>query len=1409
MRKKIFCLIAALFTMVTGMHAQSEEVVTSGTCGDCTWSFDADKQVMTISPIEGGEGRLADYPDLSEVITHGEDFDEETVAELFKRPWGNLSQEIRKVIIEDGVTYIGNWCLILMATQEIVIPASVREIGAGAFMGNFYPEKIVIGEGVERIGKMAFLMTRPQEFIIGSNVKYVGEAALGIRERTNFTCLGPAFENWEEYSDDIEANSTIYVLENDFEGWVAKYPKLSDNFRYNAEETQWTSGDCTVKLNADNTITVSGTGAMDDYASADEVPWKTYSTKVRRVTFESGVTKIGNNAFAGFTTAVNVDIEGDQLATWEGAGTDFYEGTTFHFNTDGRWLAKFPALLNRQYEIACGGGFFWNYDKTAKVLNFYRKDYEGSGEMNDYGDTDETRASWYPLHEVVDTVKFAHGLKYIGAYAFNDFINLKAVDMPTTLTNCGEAAFQYTSIERFEFPSSMTTIPARIFNTAHLTEVILPEGVTAIGEKAFQFCSHLEKLYLPRTLKTICANAFNIAIDDIDVYITSAKPSEITWTSESTDFGPNTRFYVLSGMKSLWENAHPNALVQYIEMTYTADNPYEVRTVADWRHLRDMVNNGARPIYAKMMNDINMGNTSDGVGTKEHPFNGVFDGQGYTWNGDFEEFPHGHDYRAPFCHINGATIRNLRITGNQRNYTAREGSPSGPMTSYTRIDGSNCCGGIVGRVMGTGNVIESCTMSGEFHYGNKNNGGIVGNIAPGSSIDIRNTLFDGRFEMGADYKYGWYDCHGYQYVGPLPVACSPFVGLNEGTLNVTDCYYAGFADTKWNHGCNVIVGEARSGAQTNVDNCYYIIKGDGMEAPEGATDAKDMGVGKIERELGAMWQLNGETTVKPYPVAEDFEGEGTSANPYLISSEHNWRQLIYLSKYYGNSYNNKVWQQTADITTTKWGAHLNGEQGATYDGDQHTLTLDVETTKSFAAPFSIVDNSTVKNLKVTGSIKGGIHTAGMISRSSQYAMVENCLVDADITFGGNSTNNAHGGGIIGHCTAGPAQLTDCAFTGKLTAVDNGLGDGIWGGAIVGWGDTDAYIILNNCFEIGEYDGVQNISLYCINNPSAANATNRKLENCLYVNAQTPDATKVTLIGDKDVLENIQNTTHTAYTLLGVDLYMIKEGTPTLCYLTYGDNTYLTKGLLFNDADNENLIEMNKGEATDLTIYGRSLFKDGAWNTLCLPFPIAQDELQADDCPLKGAAIKTLETSSFNEQTGTLTLIFRDENSIRANTPYIVKWNKPADEEESAVIINPTFKGVSIEDPEMPGMLPHVDAGDVQFIGQFSPKELEANDRKTLFLGADNKLFYPNADMTIGAFRCYFKLPFLTAGDPKSPVREFVIDLGDGEVTGIAELDNRQLTAGDGAWYDLNGRKMANGKLPKGIYIHDGRKIIIK
>ena len=1421
MKKKVFCMIAALFTMVAGVHAQSDEPVTSGTCGECTWSFDADKQVMTVSPVAGGTGRMADFPDVMEAIEQDGSIDPETQAELFKRPWGDFSPEIKQLIIEDGVTYISDWSFVMIAIEEVVIPNTVTEIGAGAFMGDFYLKKVVIGEGVETIGDLAFYFTRPEEFIIGSNVKHVGKAALGVRERTIVTCLGPAFEDWDEYDEDIDAKATIYISKQHYPGWIEKYPLLVDNFRYNASESEWHSGDCLVKLNTDNTMTVSGTGAMADYASIDDVPWKDDRTMVRKVTFESGVTKIGKNAFAGFTSALNVEFDGDQL-TWEGSATDFSEGTTFHFNKDGRWLDIFPALLNRSYEIACGGSLFWSYDKTNKVLNFYKKVFEESGRMNDYGYTDETRPSWYPLREVVDTVKFAYGLTYLGAYAFNNFINLKTVDMPRSLANCGEAAFQYTSIERFEFPASMTTIPARIFNTAHLTDVIIPEGVTEIGEKAFQFCSHLEKLYLPRTLKTIGADAFNLAVDDFDVYVTSAKPSDITWTSESTDFGPNTRFHVLSGMTSVWKAAHPNAKVQYVEMTYTEDNPYEVRTIDDWRHLRDMVNNGARPIYAKMMNDINMGNTSDFLGTKEHPFNGVFDGQGYTWNGNFDNWRYGNDYRAPFRHIEGATIRNLRITGLQRNYESTATFMSSKNGGYyARIYGSRWCGGIVGRATGDGNVIESCTMSGQFRYGDWTNGGIVGEVAPGATVDIRNTLFDGKLEVGEPGYYHdglcIYNAYYTERYQRKPGMSSPFVGQNNGgTLNMVDCFFSGSIDTKGYKNDNLIVGETVSGGTNNIDNVYYIFTGEETVAPESTTNAKEMTVRQLDDNLGAMWQKSeDEATVNPHCVDENFEGEGTTAKPYLISSEDKWRQLIYLSNFYPE-YNGKMWKQTADITTTKWGVLLNGTDltsPASYDGDQHTLTLDIETVKSFAAPFAMVDNSSVKNLKVTGSVKGGIHTAGLISRSYQYTKVENCLVDADIKFGGNNVNNAHGGGIIGHCFNGPIHLTDCAFTGKLTAVDNGKSDATCAGAIVGWGDADAKIWLNNCFEVGEYADVQDIGLYCIYNSSESAV--KTLNNCYYVNGQTPDATKVTRIGDKDALKDVTSsihTTHTHYNMLDIDLY--QEGGTPLSYLIYGDNSYVTYGLLLNDADNKNLIETYKGGANDLTIYGRTLYKDGSWNTLCLPFSLSQEQLQADDCPLKGASIKTLESCKFYEETGTLKLNFRDDNSIQANTPYIIKWNKPTDGDESATVVNPTFKGVSIEDPIMSGILPYVDAGDVQFIGRFAPKELKANDRTILYMGSNNKLYYPTADMKIGAFRCYFKLVFHTVDDLKAGSKSIVLDFGDGESTGIVEMGDGKLAEDNGTWYDLSGRKMANnksvrGKFPKGIYINNGKKVIIK
>lgn len=62
-------------------------------------------------------------------------------------------------------------------------------------------------------------------------------------------------------------------------------------------------------------------------------------------------------------------------------------------------------------------------------------------------------------------------------------------------------------------------------------------------------------------------------------------------------------------------------------------------------------------------------------------------------------------------------------------------------------------------------------------------------------------------------------------------------------------------------------------------------------------------------------------------------------------------------------------------------------------------------------------------------------------------------------------------------------------------------------------------------------------------------------------------------------------------------------------------------------------------------------------------------------------------------------------------------------------------------------------------------------------------------------------PYLVIGNT---AKDFV-PFGGGEATGIETIDNEQLTIGDA--YDLQGRKVQ--KLSKGIFIQNGRKIVVK
>ena len=264
--------------------------------------------------------------------------------------------------------------------------------------------------------------------------------------------------------------------------------------------------------------------------------------------------------------------------------------------------------------------------------------------------------------------------------------------------------------------------------------------------------------------------------------------------------------------------------------------------------------------------------------------------------------------------------------------------------------------------------------------------------------------------------------------------------------------------------------------------------------------------------------------------------------------------------------------------------------------------------------------------------------------------------------------------------------------------------------------------------------------------------------------------------------------------------------------------------LKDDADNGEVISALAADQNPhpVTLTGRTLWKDGAWNTLCLPFALGDsdtdDNLTFTGTPLEGATVKTLESTDFAG--GTLTLNFSTNNltAIEAGTPYIVKWNKPdtyvaydgTNAATSSDLVNPVFRGVTIA-----GTPSAVETNELAFRGIFSPFAISGEDRSLLYLGADNKLYYPNAAMTIGAFRAYFELAEgITAGDPASGIRSFVLNF-DGEETGIREINAStpstpsNFSNASNLWFTLDGSCLNGKPAQRGLYIHKGRKVLIK
>ena len=195
-------------------------------------------------------------------------------------------------------------------------------------------------------------------------------------------------------------------------------------------------------------------------------------------------------------------------------------------------------------------------------------------------------------------------------------------------------------------------------------------------------------------------------------------------------------------------------------------------------------------------------------------------------------------------------------------------------------------------------------------------------------------------------------------------------------------------------------------------------------------------------------------------VEYGLHGQGTVENPYTISSLDEWN--TFASKVNsGEDFAGKFVLQTADITgVTKMAGITVGSTNCrfagTYDGDNHEMTLAINSTAEHAAPFALITGATIKNLHTAGTINTSNSFAGsIVGEALGNSKIINCL--STVTLTSSKSGDCTHGGLVG--VSNGTTIEGCVFNGSLLTTNNTNNCG----GLVGWSQTNnPKTIITDC-----------------------------------------------------------------------------------------------------------------------------------------------------------------------------------------------------------------------------------------------------------------------------------------------------------------------------------------------------------
>jgi hypothetical protein len=244
--------------------------------------------------------------------------------------------------------------------------------------------------------------------------------------------------------------------------------------------------------------------------------------------------------------------------------------------------------------------------------------------------------------------------------------------------------------------------------------------------------------------------------------------------------------------------------------------------------------------------------------------------------------------------------------------------------------------------------------------------------------------------------------------------------------------------------------------------------------------------------------------------------------------------------------------------------------------------------------------------------------------------------------------------------------------------------------------------------------------------------------------------------------------------------------------------------LDENADNSQTITDNNGKVANVTLTRTFTARNG-WYTLCLPFALTRAQIES----AFGSDVVVQTYSSATIQDNHVNINFTDYTSnLAAGQSCLIKI-------PTKTVTNPIFNGVTINSSATTtSSYSYGNDGEFQVVGIYSPTAIissTSNVMKYRFVNNQGTgLAYPSdgGASKLKGTRVYFILP--TAVQAK----QAVLVTGDDGSTGIREVSNGQKSKNQYV-YDLQGKRLGDGsaqsiqRLPKGIYVMNGKKVVIK